>query len=135
MQAAADFVDLSLCRILYKQHVQTGYLSVIVNPNDSSRYSSTAILDTVFSESGKLLAYSLSENGSDWVKIKVCNAENGRKYPDQLNETKFPSITWTHDDKGFFYAVNILAFGIFQCFKLVKILHSIQNGFHRDIQG
>ncbi|KAI9348206.1 prolyl oligopeptidase [Obelidium mucronatum] len=49
-----------------------------------------------FSEKGKLFAYALSASGSDWVKIHV-------KVRTPLEWAKFTGISFTHDEKGFFY--------------------------------
>lgn len=63
--------------------------------------------DTEFTEDGTLLAYALSESGSDWSKIKFRNVETGEDYPETLVNVKFVSMSWTKDKKGIFYGVNI----------------------------
>ncbi|KAL4400076.1 serine-type endopeptidase [Malassezia pachydermatis] len=74
-----------------------------------------ALTWTSFSHSGKYIAYGISRSGSDWFKIFLretsapmtsCQpgTEGGDgRLPDVLDHIKFSGITWTHDDKGFFY--------------------------------
>lgn len=59
------------------------------------------------SPDGSLFAYKLSVGGSDWTDIRVRNVETGKDYPDVLSHLKFSDISWTNDNKGFFYTVSI----------------------------
>jgi prolyl oligopeptidase len=92
--------------ILYKQKTLDSKGETFLNPNELSEDGTTSISAYAFSESGKYCAYSLSESGSDWVKIHVRETKDGA--PLDLESTpitwaKFTGIEWTHDDKGFFY--------------------------------
>jgi len=54
---------------------------------------------------GKFMAYSISQGGSDWKRIYVKNISSGIDIPnDELNWIKFSGVSWTHDNKGFFYS-------------------------------
>lgn len=53
-----------------------------------------------------MLAFALSESGSDWTKIKFRNVETGEDFPETLLNVKFVSIAWTKDNKGVFYGVS-----------------------------
>jgi len=64
----------------------------------------TALKTTAFSKSGRYCAYSLAKNGSDWNIIYVKNSETLEEYKDELHWVRFSSISWTHDEKGFFYS-------------------------------
>lgn len=94
--------------MLYKQTTLDDEPSVLLDPNKLSTDGTIALDSLDFSEDGSLLAYSLSESGSDWTKIKIRNVETGEDYPELLEQVKFSATSWTHDNKGFFYAVNIL---------------------------
>lgn len=72
-----------------------------------SEDGTTALTTTAFSEDGQWFAYALSDAGSDWVRIKVRNVQTGEDLPETLVKAKFTSIAWTHDNKGFFYAVRL----------------------------
>ena len=62
-----------------------------------------ALGQTKFSKDGKLMAYTLSSGGSDWVYIKVLtiDQETGETtdLDDKLEYVKFSSLAWTHDHK------------------------------------
>lgn len=83
--------------------------------NALSDDGTVALTVTSFSHTGRYLAYGVSRSGSDWFKIFVretsapmttCapGTEGGDgRLDDVLDHIKFSGITWTHDDRGFFY--------------------------------
>ena len=81
-----------------------------MDPNTLSADGTIALMENVFSEDGSLLAYSFSESGADWRKIKVRNVESGSDYNDLLKGIKFTTVSWTNDNKGFFYCVSFRDF-------------------------
>lgn len=55
-----------------------------------------------FTDDGSIMAYSLSDGGSDWRTIHFLSiAEDGSatELPDKLQNVKFSSMAWTHDGK------------------------------------
>jgi prolyl oligopeptidase len=89
-------------RVLYQQDSLTAKGTSFFDANQLSKEGTTALSTFEFSKSGKYFAHGLSFNGSDWVTIQVQDAK-GVKLSDKIEWAKFTGISWTHDDKGFFY--------------------------------
>jgi prolyl oligopeptidase len=77
---------------------------MIIDPNALSSDGTVAISGLQVSPDGKLLAYSLSASGSDWMEWKVREVETGKDLSDHLKWVKFSGVSWTRDGKGFFYS-------------------------------
>ena len=45
---------------------------IFIDPNKFSEDGTVSLGTCAFSEDGKLFAYTLSQSGSDWQTIKVC---------------------------------------------------------------
>lgn len=80
-----------------------------MDPNTFSDDGTVALSNTAFSEDGKTFAYGLSTSGSDWIEIKFLNVETGENYKEVLKKVKYSSLTWMHDNKGFFYGVSVFS--------------------------
>ena len=50
-----------------------------------------------------LLAYSISDGGSDWRTWRVLNINSGEILSDKINWAKFSNATWENDNSGFYY--------------------------------
>ena len=50
-----------------------------------------------------LMAYSVSESGSDWRTWHVRNIDTGEDLPDVLANSKFSGASWLPDGSGFYY--------------------------------
>lgn len=92
---------------MYKQTSLNDKPTVFLDPNTFSKDGTISLQSRAFSKDGSLLAYSLSESGSDWNKIKFRDIETGTDFPDLLEKVKFSSMAWTHDNKGLFYNVSL----------------------------
>jgi prolyl oligopeptidase len=76
---------------------------VLLDPNTLSADGTVALRVHEPSPDGRYLAYATSASGSDWQEIHVRNIDTGRDLADHLKWVKFSGISWTRDNKGFFY--------------------------------
>lgn len=88
--------------VLYRQ-MGDGEAEVFLNPNDFSDDGTTSLAGIHFSKDGSLLAYQISEGGSDWRKVIVMDANSREILEDTLVDIKFSGISWKGND-GFFYS-------------------------------
>ncbi len=56
------------------------------------------------SHDGRMLAYGLSEGGADWQTVHVRDVDSGKDLPGEVHWMRFSDISWTNDNKGFFYS-------------------------------
>jgi prolyl oligopeptidase len=90
--------------VLYVQDGRNSPPRVLLDPNTLSPDGTVALSGTSASHDGRYLAYSLSTSGSDWQELHVRSVDDGRDLPDIVKWVKFSGISWTHDNKGFFYS-------------------------------
>ncbi|MFL2601621.1 MAG: prolyl oligopeptidase family protein [Flavobacteriaceae bacterium] len=88
--------------ILYREN-NKNKAKVFLDPNSFSKDGTTSLSTLSFSKTGDLVAYSISEGGSDWRKIIVMNTTNKKIIGDTLVDVKFSGIQWKLDE-GFFYS-------------------------------
>lgn len=81
--------------------------TVFIDPNTLSEDGTVALSGTCFSEDGQVFAYGLSSSGSDWIEIRFKSVNTGKDYPEVLKRVKYSSMTWMHDNKGFFYGAYL----------------------------
>ena len=80
-----------------------GARRVLLDPNALSGDGTTALTAIAPSPDGRLLAYAVSEHGSDRQTIRVRRVADGTDLADRLAWVKFASIAWTADGSGFYY--------------------------------
>ena len=76
---------------------------IFIDPNRFSEDGTISLAGTYFSEDGSLLAYAISEGGSDWRKVIVIETENKTVIGDTLFDVKFSGISW-NGNNGFYYS-------------------------------
>ncbi|CAD5119341.1 DgyrCDS7959 [Dimorphilus gyrociliatus] len=89
--------------VIYCQKTLDSEAEVFFDPNTLSTDGTVALSSTAFSKDNKHYAFGLSEQGSDWLTIKVKDVATRIDKDDLLKNVKFTSLSWTHDHKGFFY--------------------------------
>ena len=77
---------------------------VLLDPNTLSQDGTVALSGLSISDDGKQLAYGISRGGSDWQEIHLRSVDDARDKDDVLNWVKFSGLSWTKDNKGFFYS-------------------------------
>ncbi|HKV76125.1 MAG TPA: prolyl oligopeptidase family serine peptidase, partial [Gemmatimonadales bacterium] len=89
--------------VLYVRDGLNGADRVLIDPNAIDAAGTTA-LDWLFpSEDGALLAYGLSQNGSEESELRVLEVETGKDLPDRISRTRAASVAWLPDQSGFYY--------------------------------
>jgi len=89
--------------VLYMQKNLKSEPVVVIDPNTWSEDGTIALSTTAYSKDGRLLAYGVSERGSDWQKIKVRAIDTKKDFDDVIENCRFASIAWKHDHTGFYY--------------------------------
>ena len=76
---------------------------VLIDPNTFSNDGTISLGGTSVNNSASLIAYSISDGGSDWRVWKVMDIETGIVLNDEIKWAKFSGASWENDDSGFFY--------------------------------
>ncbi len=86
-------------------YVQTpgGEDRVLIDPNTFSDDGTVALAGTTFTDDGKLVAYGVSEGGSDQRVTRIRDVASGEDLPDELTNMRFSGIAWLPDGSGFYY--------------------------------
>ena len=90
--------------VLYTMTSLSGEPKELLDPNKLSTDGTVALSGTAYSEDGKLMAYGISDAGSDWQEWKVRDVETATDLPDRVRWVKFSGASWTLDGSGFFYS-------------------------------
>lgn len=77
---------------------------IVINPNKLNPEGTTALTNITFNKDGNLMAYAISENGSDWQEFKIRNMDTGIDYPEKISWCKFSTIAWLENGSGFYYS-------------------------------
>ncbi|HFQ4960676.1 TPA: prolyl oligopeptidase family protein [Vibrio vulnificus] len=76
---------------------------VFLDPNGFSDDGTTSLSGVFFSKDDSLVAYTISEGGSDWRKIFVIDAETGEQIEPEIVDAKFTGVSWL-GNRGFYYS-------------------------------
>lgn len=88
--------------VLYRKG-SDGKEEIFLDPNTFSKDGTTSLASVSFTEDGSLVAYAISEGGSDWRKVIVLNAEDKTVIGDTLIDVKFSGLSW-YKNEGFYYS-------------------------------
>ena len=76
---------------------------VLIDPSTFSEDGTISLGGTSVSNDATLMAFSISDGGSDWRTWKVMNIGTGEVLEDELKWAKFSGASWENDDSGFYY--------------------------------
>ena len=89
--------------VLYVRQGVQGEDRVLVDPNALDPAGTTALDWSYPSEDGRLLAYGLSENGSEQSLLHVLEVDSGTLLPDRIPRTRAADLACLPDGSGFYY--------------------------------
>lgn len=86
----------------YIQKGLEGEPEVLLDPNKFSADGTSQLGNSALSDSGKYLAYGISEGGSDWRDYYILDVATRKPISDHLEWVKFSGASWVGDE-GFYY--------------------------------
>jgi prolyl oligopeptidase len=89
---------------VYYRQKAGGEPEIFLDPNTFSADGTTSLGEEGFSKDGSMVAYTISEGGSDWRKVITMNAITKQIIGDTLVDVKFTEIAW-QGDEGFYYSM------------------------------
>ena len=89
--------------VLYVQESLNAEPKVFLDPNKFSADGTVSLSTISFTKDGSMLAYAISESGSDWRKILTLDVASQELVEDTLRDVKFSGIAWENNE-GFFYS-------------------------------
>lgn len=88
--------------VLYRKD-KSGKEEIFLDPNTFSKDGTTSLGGLNFSKDGSLVAYAISEGGSDWRKVIVMEAKTKKIIGDTIVDVKFSGVSW-YKNEGFYYS-------------------------------
>ncbi|MEM7582216.1 MAG: prolyl oligopeptidase family serine peptidase [Acidobacteriota bacterium] len=76
----------------------------LIDPNGFREDATVALADWVPSPDGKLVAYGVSDGGTDWKTWRVRDVDSGEDLADVVGHMKFSDTAWAPDSSGFYYS-------------------------------
>jgi len=90
--------------VLYVADALNAPPRVLVDPNGRRDDATIALSQWVPSPDGNLLAYALSDGGTDWNTWHFRRVADGTDLPVILKFSKFYAVSWSRDSSGVFYS-------------------------------
>lgn len=88
--------------VLYRQK-EGGAPEVFLDPNTFSKDATSSMAGISFSKDGSMVAYQVSDGGSDWTRVIVLKASDKSIVGETLTDVKFSGIAW-QGNTGFYYS-------------------------------
>ena len=89
--------------VVYRKSEDASVDEVFLDPNKFTEDGTTSLSGMYFTQDGSLVAYTISEGGSDWRKAIIMDVESREIIGDTLVDLKFSGISWKGNE-GFYYS-------------------------------
>ena len=89
--------------VLFRKKNDSDEQEVFLDPNNFREDGTISLAGTSFTKDGSLVAYQISEGGSDWRKAIIMNTESKEILGDTLKDIKFSGLAWKGNE-GFYYS-------------------------------
>ncbi len=90
--------------VLYVADSLEGEPKELIDPNGFSEDATISLAAYSVSPDGRVIAYGVSDGGTDWKTWKVRDVETAEDFPDDLRFLKFSDASWARDSSGFYYS-------------------------------
>ncbi len=88
---------------LYMRSWPHGEEQILIDINDFSSQGNISLGSYMPTRDGKLLAYRLSKDGSDWTHLYILDVDTGRIF-DEIPRLAYTSTVWLPDNSSFIYS-------------------------------
>ena len=89
--------------VVYSKKTIDGEAEVFLDPNALSDDGTVSLTESKFSKDGNYYCYGLAQSGSDWSTLHIKDVKQKKDFPEKLERFRYSSVSWTRDEKGFFY--------------------------------
>ncbi len=77
---------------------------VLIDPNNFREDATVALANWEASPDGTLVAYGMSDGGTDWKTWRIRDVASGEDLDDVVGNMKFSTAVWSPNSKGFYYS-------------------------------
>lgn len=89
---------------LYYKEATEDKKKLVIDPNLLSEDGTVSVGSVSVSPNAELIAYSISDGGSDWKTWKIKHIKSGDILDDTVQWSKFSNAEWAKDNSGFYYS-------------------------------
>ena len=90
--------------VLYVAEALDAPPRVLIDPNTFTKDATISLADFSVDPRGELVAYAISDGGTDWKTWRIRRVADGQDLADELHLTKFTGVSWLPDGRSFFYS-------------------------------
>ena len=90
-------------KLFYKESTDSKK-KLVIDPNRFSEDGTVSVGSISVSPNSEMIAYSISDGGSDWKTWKIKRIQSGEILEDTIKWSKFSNVEWAKDNSGFYYS-------------------------------